>query len=307
MRVAITGAGGLIGSFLAERLSSQGHDLHLLSRSPIENINGLSGAAIHNGDIRDRASVERFLKDAEPDLIYHLAAQSLPSQSWKDPHLTFDVNVNGTINILEAMKGLKKDALLLSVCSSAEYKASVNPISEDDPLDPSSPYGISKLAQDHFTQIYANLYGLRTIRCRPFFLIGPRKNGDAASSFAKQIAAIEKGHQKVLNVGNLLAIRDLLDVRDGVMAMETLAEKGKEGEAYNICSGSGISLEQTLSLLISMSTAEIKTKEDRALFRPNDLPKVIGNPQKLMKLGWKPHHRIESTLKDILDYWRSRS
>ena len=307
MKVAITGAGGLIGGFLCEHLASKGHELHLLTRSPNPILNGIKGASIRLGDIRNRKLVDDFTAAANPDVICHLAAQSFPTQSWKEPVLTFDVNLNGTLNLLEAQRNFAKDALLLSVCSSAEYGASTRPIAEGDSLDPSSPYGISKLAQDHFTQIYANLYGLRTIRCRPFFLIGPRKNGDAASSFAKQIAAIEKGHQKVLNVGTLLAIRDLLDVRDGVMAMETLAEKGKEGEAYNICSGSGISLEQTLSLLISMSTAEIKTKEDRALFRPNDLPKVIGNPQKLMKLGWKPHHRIESTLKDILDYWRSRS
>ena len=308
MRVVITGAGGLIGSHLAESLSSKGHELHLVAKSQNEFLETIKGKCLlYVGDVRNKQFIEQTITNAEPDIIYHLAAQSSPSRSWQELQKTFDVNVNGTLAILEALRKAKNNPLLISVCSSAEYREKKGPLEEEDGLDPVSPYGISKLAQDHFTQIYARLYGLKTVRCRPFFLIGPRKERDVCTQFAKQIVAIERGAQKVLKVGNLSPVRDLLDVRDGVQAMDVIAERGERGSVYNICSGEGVSIEKVLSLFRSCSDTDFKVEVDPSLLRPVDQPSVIGNPKKLMQLGWRRQYLLESTLKNILGYWRLHS
>lgn len=305
MRVIITGAGGLIGRHLVEFLSSRGHELHLIAKSQNEFLKKTRGKCLlYVGDVRNKQFVEQTITKVGPDIVYHLAAQSSPSRSWQEPQKTFDVNVNGTLSVLEALRKTKSNQLLISVCSSAEYKEKEGALKEDDDLDPVSPYGISKLSQDHFTQIYARLYGLKTIRCRPFFLIGPGKEGDVCTQFAKQIVAIERGAQKVLKVGNLSPVRDLLDVRDGVRAMDVVAERGERGSVYNICSGVGVSIEKVLFLLRSFSDTVFKVEVDPSLLRPVDQPSVIGNPEKLVQLGWKRQCSLESTLKNILGYWR---
>ena len=243
-----------------------------------------------------------------PEVVFHLAAQSYPNVSWKQPAQTFEVNVLGTIFLFEEFLARKLDPTIVVVCSSSEYAANRDgqPITEHGELVPSSPYAVSKLAQDHLSRLYHEFYRLRVIRCRPFFLIGPRKTGDAASDFARGVVAIERGRQEDLPVGNLDVVRDFLDVRDGVEAFWLLSQRGCTGDVYNVCSGRGHSLRDVISVYKNLASVEVRERLDLGRIRPIEEMVKVGDPTKLNALGWSPRRPVPQILKDILEYWRSQ-
>ena len=242
MKCLITGAGGLIGGYLVEFLLAEGQEV--LATDVQSSVNLPDDASYKMLDIKDELQLDAVLQAERPDYIFHLAAQSLPPVSWEKPGLTFDVNVCGTVALFDAVRKLDYKPTILLACSSGEYAVSKEdvPIAESGLMGPSTPYAISKLVVDHLARIYAERYEMHIMAVRPFFLVGPRKKGDVCSDFARGIAAIEKGEKNVLLTGNLDVVRDFLDVRDGVRAFWAIAQKGKPGEAYNICSGTGVSL-----------------------------------------------------------------
>ena len=180
------------------------------------------------------------------------------------------------------------------------------PIVETDAMSPSSLYAVTKLTQDHMARLYHEVKGVRVIRARPFFLIGPRKTGDVASDFARGIVAVERGIRKDLPVGNVDIVRDLLDVRDGVEAFWMIAERGRVGDVYNICSGRGCSIRDILEQFKSLAKVQVHSQVDPAKLRPIDELVKVGDPEKLMSLGWSPRRALTETLKDILEYWRAQ-
>lgn len=307
MKCLITGAGGFIGGHLVEHLLEKKCEVHALDQVAGPVLTRLKGLVhFHPADILVRDKLYELACAIRPDAVFHLAAQSYPGDSWERPVLTLDVNVNGTIHLLEAIRSAGIRPRTLVVCSSAEYadEGDAGAIREDARLDPSSPYGVSKLAQDHVARLYFERYGLPVVRCRPFFLIGPRKTGDVSSDFARGIVAIERGKADHLPVGNLEAVRDLLDVRDGAEAFRVLATKGAPGEVYNVCSGRGCSLREVLDTLKGLSRVPVAEKVDAARLRPLDERVRIGDPSKLKALGWEPARTIGEALEDILEYWR---
>jgi GDP-4-dehydro-6-deoxy-D-mannose reductase len=260
------------------------------------------------GDIVDRAFVGQLLKHRQPEIVFHLAAQSLPTVAWEKPEWTFRVNVLGTLHLFEEVRAQGIAPLFVMACSSSEYAVSPegHPINEDDPMGPSSLYAVSKIAQDHMSRLYHEFSGLRVVRVRPFFLVGPRKTGDVTSDFARGIVAVERGISTELLVGNLDIVRDLLDVRDGVEGFWTIAERGRVGDVYNVCSGRGYRIREVLEQLKSLAKVHIHTRVDAAKLRPIDEMVKVGDPQKLMGLGWSPKHSLSETFKDLLDYWRTQ-
>jgi GDP-4-dehydro-6-deoxy-D-mannose reductase len=303
VRCLVTGASGFIGGHLIERLATGGHDVHALVR-PGKPAPGAARGT--EGDVLDRASLDRAVGAAAPDAVFHLAAQSLPVVSWKRAGETVDVNVRGTLNVLDAVRAAGGDPVVVVACSSAEYadEPSGRPIREDGALAPSSPYGVSKLAQDHLARLFGSAHGLGIVRARPFFVIGPRKERDVCSDLARRIVAIERGTEIELPVGNLDVVRDFLDVRDAVAALILLATRGARGEVYNVASGRGYDLHEILALMKAHARVVVKERTDPARFRPMDERTKIGDPARLMALGWKPAHAIEATVVDILEYWR---
>jgi GDP-4-dehydro-6-deoxy-D-mannose reductase len=265
---------------------------------------GVTTAAI---DLSDRSVIANDLAEFSPDVIVHLAAQSFTGPSWQDPATTYQVNVMGTIHIMEAARALARPPRILIAGSSAEYaEPSDNRlIDEDAPLEPDNPYGASKLAAEEFVQLYVRRYGLDAIRIRPFFLVGPRKSGDVCSDFARRIVAIERGRQTRMQVGDLRPIRDMMDIRDGVDAILRIIDAGKQGEIYNICTGHGISIGDILNRYCRMARVPIEVHQDKALLRPLDPKSKIGDPRKLESLGWKVEYSLDDTLSQILEYWRS--
>lgn len=311
----ITGITGFVGSHMAELLLSEGFEVHGLCRwrSRTENIEHIR-KKIHlvEGDLLDAHSLQQLMMDVRPTHIFHLAAQSFVPASWTSPAVTLEINVVGSCNLFEAVRAAKLDPMIQIACSSEEYGLvypSEVPIKETNPLRPLSPYGVSKLAMDYLGYQYFKSYGMKIVRTRGFNHTGPRRGEVfAESSFAKQIADIEKGKKDpIIYVGNLEAERDYTDVRDMVKGYLLALEKGEPGEVYNICSGKAVKIKYVLETLISFSKVKVKVEQDLSRLRPSDVPILLGDNSKFIKqTGWKPRINLEQTLKDLLNYWREQ-
>lgn len=303
MRSLITGIQGFIGWHLSEFLRANGHEVSGIQRvkTPTNSPN------IHACDMLNENTLADILRNTTPTVIFHLAAQSLPSVSWESPENTLMTNVISTINLLKCIQKLHLNTRLVLFGSSSEYAPSTEPIREDSPLKPSSPYAVSKIASSLLSRLYYEAFGTDIIIARPFFIIGPRKTHDVCSSFARGIVKIENERDGTLSVGNLNAIRDFLDVDDAVRAIWTLSQKGESGEVYNVSSGIGTPIMRVLEILRSKARTTIPTEPSHLENRKLDLPVVIGNNQKLRTLKWAPSVSLTESLSRILDYWRNHT
>lgn len=309
MKAFITGVTGFVGRYLAEFLASQGVEVWGVSRSIIP-INS-SKWNLEQLDLMDEDALTKTLDRLQPNMIFHLAGQSSVRASWDHKIETFDANVILTIHLLESIRKSKaKDAAVLTVGSSEEYgqaRPEEIPIGEDAPLRPISPYGISKATVYLLARQYYQTYGMRVIHVRPFNHIGPgQRPGFVTSDFAKQISEIEAGIKPpVMEVGNLSAERDFLDVRDIVRAYYLIAAKGTAGEVYNVCSSAPVKIQSILDFFLDKSKVEIEVRQNEKLFRPIDFPRYIGSNQKLIaETGWKPTVPLSDSLMAILSHWR---
>ncbi|MFB0546293.1 MAG: GDP-mannose 4,6-dehydratase [Anaerolineae bacterium] len=314
MKALITGIAGFAGSHLAEHLLN-GTDWEIcgLIHRRSENIAHLrERLALFQGDVCDLGSISHILTQTRPDYVFHLAAQSFVPTSWRDPWETFESNIRGQLNILQAAVDLALESKILVVGSNEEYgliTAEELPIKETAPLRPNSPYGVSKITQDMLGLQYHLGHGLHTVRVRPFNHIGPRQSERfVAAAFAKQIAEIEMGLKpSVVKVGSLKAKRDFTDVRDVVRAYHLVLTKGQTGEVYNIGSGVARSVQEILDVLSSLSRVEFSVEQDPARLRPSDIPVSFCDYTKLREqTGWRPGILFEESLRDTLDYWREK-
>lgn len=315
-KVLITGITGFVGSHLAEYLLDKNLEVYgtVRWRSKTENIESIKDKIkLLETDVRDGHSLEIAIKEAEPDYVFHLAAQSFVPMSWRAPADTLETNIIGTVHLFEAIRKSKLDPKIHIAGSSEEYGMVYPeelPIRETNPLRPLSPYGVSKVAQDKLAYQYNKSYGLKTVVTRAFNHTGPRR-GDVfvTSNFSKQIVEIEKGIKKpVILVGNLNAKRDFSDVRDIVKAYWLAVTKAKVGDVYNICSEKSRTIQSVLDLLVDLSKSkDIKVKKDPSKMRPSDVEVLQGDSSKFReKTGWKPEISFEQTMKDVLGYWRER-
>lgn len=311
MRILITGISGFVGPFLAQ---------HIAETAPEAEIWGLVWAADPAqapssvrqvaGDLTDITSLTIALGQVRPNIIFHLAAASSVASSWNHPGRFLEVNAVGTVNLLEVARTLDLDTRVV-VSSSAEVYGAVpadrQPITEDSPLEPLSPYAASKAAQDLLTAQYFHGYGMPTIRLRLFHHTGPRRPTQfVASSFAHQIARIERGLDPPrLAVGNLEAIRDFTDVRDIARAYWLAAIRGIPGDAYNVCSSRSTSIRRILDMLLALSEVEVEIEVDPARLRAADIPCLVGDYSKFSDTtGWAPEIPLVQTLGDLLNWWR---
>ncbi|MBU0504073.1 MAG: GDP-mannose 4,6-dehydratase [Candidatus Omnitrophota bacterium] len=316
MKVLITGIAGFAGSHLADYLLGMGNvrvfGVDLSASNTLNIRQNLDRIKLYRADLRDSVKVYNIIAKVRPEFIFHLAGQSFPAGSWAKPMDSLLNNISGTLNILEAVKKAELGSRIHIACSSEEYGGSENkkkPLKESNIFMPLSPYAVGKIAQDMLGFQYYKAFNMFIVRTRAFNHIGPRlADNFAASSFAKQIALIEKDKQPpFIYSGNLDVLRDFTDVRDVVKGYWLSLLKGNPGEVYNICSGTGYKIRDILDILLSFSDKKIKIKVDKLRLRRSDVLTVIGDNSKFIrKTGWKPRIPIWDTLRDILDYWRQR-
>ena len=324
-KVFITGITGMVGSHMTDYLIKKTNwKIYGLYRwdekldnlnHHIKTINEDSRIKLLYGDLSDFNSLLEILKNIKPDIIFHLAAQSFPKTSFNYPIQTLNVNILGTANLLESAKILNLKKTIIHVCSSSEVFGRVKkedlPIKENATFHPASPYAISKVGTDLLGRFYAEAYGLRTLTTRMFTHTGPRRSDIfAESTFAKQIALIEKGYQKpVVYVGNLKSLRTIADVRDACDAYYKLVTINPiPGEFYNIGGNYTCTVGEILNKLISLSNNKnISIKVDKNRLRLIDADLQIPDTTKFKKhTGWKPKISFNKTMIDLLNYWRKK-
>jgi GDPmannose 4,6-dehydratase len=324
-RVLITGISGMVGSHLADYLI-QHTDWSIYGlcrwRSPLDNLEHLLEYANRKerlhfvyADLTDYISLTEAVEVARPDYVFHLAAQSFPRTSFDAPIDTFNTNISGTFNLLEALRRKKELSPVVHVCSSSEVFGRVPreklPINEECSFHPASPYAISKTGTDLVGRYFAEAYGMKTLVTRMFTHTGPRR-GDvfAESTFAKQIAMIEAGVvEPVLKTGNLDSLRTWADVRDAVRAYYMLVTVNPQGgQCYNIGGTFTCTVRAMLDKLLEYSTVrDIKVVTDPDRLRPIDADLQVPDTSKFVKhTGWAPEYTFDQTMLDLLNYWRSR-
>jgi nucleoside-diphosphate-sugar epimerase len=312
----ITGAAGMVGSHLLERLHAAGEAVVATYHRPTIRLADIAHLTLEELDVRYSEPVRRMIARHRPDRVFHLAAQSLPVRSWQNPWETLDINITGTVNLFEAIRAVRAedpgyDPVVVVACSSAEYGASLTPerlpVDEEAPLLPLHPYGVSKVAQDLLAFQYWRNERIRCVRARIFNCTGPRKQNDVVSDFCRGVASILRhGGEGTLKVGNLAAGRAILDVRDLLEALIMLAERGVPGEAYNICAERLVRIGDLIPMLERLAGRSLTVAPEPSLMRPSDEPAIWGRTDKLREAtGWRPRVALEDTVAAVLAYERA--
>lgn len=310
MTQLVIGVGGFVGDYLVQAIQDNiGGEVVAtkLKNSVYEH----PGVEVVDLDILDPGAVQALVNRYEPEHIFHLAAQSSVALAWKNPGLTTDVNVTGSLNLLNALQTMKQPARTLIVGSGEEYgsvQPSQLPIKENTFLAPGNVYAVTKACQNMLASVYNRAYGLPLIMVRAFNHIGPKQLPQfVVADFCKQAVEIEIGlREPVIRVGNLSAQRDFTDVRDVVRAYVLLAEFGCPGETYNVGAGHAVALSELLDRIIQKTGKDICVQVDAERFRPIDVPCIEPDISKLLRdTGWQPRYTLDKSLDDIMDYWRN--
>ena len=313
MRALITGIAGFAGSHLAELLVPARHQV-CGTQLPGESLVNLAAVQqkieLARCDITSRADVLHAFETAQPDWVFHLAGQASVGDSFHNPGLTIDVNVKGTVNVLEAARLMPRPPRTIIVTSAEVYGYLTDddlPVNESAPLAPVHTYAVSKVAAHYLGRAYFQTFGVPLIEARPFNHIGPRQRlGFVVPDFASQIAAIMEGQQPpVITVGNLTPKRDFTDVRDVARAYLRLAQSGEPGQVYHICSGRAYAIRDILDGLLALCDRPVEVKIDPKRVRPAKMPVLLGDAERIKQgVGWGPSIPLEQTLADTLSYWQ---
>lgn len=310
MKALIIGAAGFVGGYLIKELAAASWDV---SATCLPNEEIHEECRVHTLDILKKEDILPLLDEVSPDVVYHLAAQSSVALSWKRPQLTAEINIIGSVNLLEALREAKrKDIRTVLIGSGEEYgyiREGACPLSESEPLNPGNVYAATKACQGMLGSIYARAYKMDIIMVRAFNHSGP---GQASifviSDFCRQIAEIENGmREPVINVGNLSAMRDFTDVRDVVRAYRLLGEKGTAGRVYNVGRGKAVDIQFILDTALSFAGCHIEVKQDPGRMRASDIPLIEPDISQIYgDTGWRAEISMEKTIEDTLNYWRRK-
>lgn len=310
--VLIIGAAGFVGGHLIDCMHREYPEWNVTAtKMPWETI-AKEDITVKDLDITVPEQIDAVLADVQPDYLFHLAAQSSVALSWKNPQLTIDINIKGTVNLLDALRKCEKKPRILLIGSGEEYghvKEDEIPITEDNNTRPGNIYAVTKVCQNMFGRLYAKGYGLEIMSTRSFNHTGPNQSPiGVTADFSKQVAEIEKGlHEPVIHVGNLAAKRDFTDVRDVVRAYCLLMVYGEAGETYNVGSGHAVQIRSILDQILSHAKCPIEVFVDPEKLRPIDVPIIEADITKLQACtGWEPKISLDTTIQETLDWWRSR-
>ena len=294
-----------MGSHLVSFLNDRGAELAVLTTS---NCGKPPGLRCYEVDVRDAMAVRSAIHDFRPDHLYHLAAVSSVGFSWEFPRITYEVNMLGSLNVLKAAMDLPQPPRILNVSTAQVYAPSKSALREDSPLAPDNPYASSKAMAELLRVTYADNPAAGIVTVRSFNHAGPGQPPDfVLSSIAKQFAEIGAGRREPkLEVGNVHVKRDFTDVRDVVRAYSLLLETGVHNEIYNVCSGRSWAISQLIDEFRSISGLEVALEVQSGKVRPGEVNEICGDPTKLHNAtGWEPAIAISTTVRDLLEYWRS--
>jgi len=298
MRALVTGGAGFVGRHLVAHLEECGDEIAVFDR-----------AGEHAMDVTDAEAVRRAIEAVRPEVVFHLAAVSHVGASWSAPAQVFRVNAEGTLHVLRSCTDARVERVV--VVGSADVYGAVAPselpITEEAPLRPVTPYGASKAAADVLALQAFLGDGLETVRVRAFNHTGPGQSPRfLVPALASRIARAERDGSSEVALGALDPVRDLSDVRDVVRSYRLLAERGEPGEAYNVCSGRGVSVAEVAERLVQRSTRELRITVDPDRVRPVDVPRLVGDPAKVhAATGWEPGIHLDETLRTVLDAARA--
>tara|TARA_S200000501_G_scaffold369610_1_gene409362 strand:- start:207 stop:1175 length:969 start_codon:yes stop_codon:yes gene_type:complete len=314
-KVLITGISGSGGSYLAEYICNKKPNVlvHGISRWHVTSTNKnlikvMNKINLHECDLQDYSSIFNVLKKVKPDAIFHLASHANVRASFDTPLSVMQNNIMGTANLLQAIKDMNINPVI-QICSTSEVYGIVSkkdiPINEKCSFNPASPYALSKVSQDLLGQVYFKNYGLKIIVTRMFTYLNPKRSDLFATAFARQVARIEKGKQKILYHGNLNSVRTIIDVDDAMESYWVAATKGKIGEIYNIGGNKTTTVGKFLELLKKNAKTKIISKVNKKLLRPTDVTLQIPDMSKFKKhTSWKPKVKFEHSVKKLLDHCR---
>jgi GDP-4-dehydro-6-deoxy-D-mannose reductase len=307
--ILVTGAAGFAGSHLLDLLAEEAVRVVAIRKPGVgaETQAAYPAVTWMEVDLLDRDAMRRVVGEFAPAAVYHLAGAPHVGQSWSAATETLAVNVMGTHSLFEALR-LERVASRVVVPSSAYvYRPAERALTEDDPVEATNPYAVSKVATELAVVRAARVDGIHAVAARAFNHIGPRQDPSFfASGVARQVALIEAGRlEPVIRVGNLESRRDLTDVRDTVRAYRALADRGTPGRAYNVCSGQAYRMRDLLDAIVARARVTVAVQPDPHRFRPSDTPLLLGDPSLLKQAtGWEPRVPITQTLHDLLEYWR---
>jgi GDP-4-dehydro-6-deoxy-D-mannose reductase len=307
--VLVTGAAGFVGSHLLELLAHDAAEIVAWLRPGTQP--AMPGGRVRwmAVEMQDRDAVLAAIAEARPAQVYHLAGVPHVGDSWSHTHETFAGNVLSTHYLFDALRRQSLAPRVLITSSATVYTPSSRAITEADPVNPNSPYGTSKLAQEMVARRSWEDDGIPGLIARAFNHVGPRQSpAFVAPSIAKQIAEIEAGRKEpVLLMGNMEPQRDIMDVRDTVRAYRAMMHAAMPGAPYNVCSGTATAVRTLVDLFVSKARVKIEIKQDPSRFRPNDTPVVLGDRSRIQNdTGWEPTIPLEQTVVDLLAHWRQQ-
>lgn len=302
-KALITGCQGFVGHYLRQELEKNGYF--------VTGLDVQAGDNTMQVDLLDYEQVRQAVLVVEPDIVIHLAGQANVGASWKIPQKTVEINVVGTVNLMEAVRAYSSKVRMVLVGSSDQYGnlgAAGADVSEDIQTHPQTPYAVSKKAQEEMAQVYVRAYGMNICMTRSFNHGGAgQREGFLIPDFAAGIVRVENGLVREVRVGNLSARRDFTHVKDIARAYRLIAEQGVSGQVYNVGSGRTSSAQEILDKLCAMAKCSISVVTDPARMRPSDTPVICCNHNKLTKdTGWEPEYTIEDILSDTLVYYRTQ-
>ncbi|MGH9512035.1 MAG: GDP-mannose 4,6-dehydratase [Terriglobales bacterium] len=306
--ILVTGGTGFVGKHLIALLQRQESQIAVLSSTKEEHPE--TGVRYYQVDVRNRDGVQAVVRDVAPRLIYHLAGISSVGSAWENPRLTYEVNLLGAYNVLDAAMHLPVPARILNVSTAQVYARSSLPLTEKSPLAPDNPYSASKAMSELLRIEFKDYSSGGVITARAFNHTGPGQTPDfVLPSIARQFAEIQAGLQPAkLVLGNVGVKRDFTDVRDVAAAYTTLLNNGVPGEIYNVCSGVSVRLAEIVRLFEEECNLKIEIQTDPSKLRGDEADEICGNPEKIRaETGWFPQIPLGKMIADLMDYWRRRT
>jgi len=303
--ILVTGGTGALGYHILSAIPRDGRVLHSFSDERPQPWHTVPDVLYQTGNLLNFKEILAVLKEAKPTQVYHLASQSSVGISYKKPYETLSTNLLGTQNLLEAVRQVCPRTRVLLLSSSEIYGRGAGMLTslhrEDEAPNPLTPYATSKACMEILGNQFRNAHGMHVVVARPFHFTGPHHSRRfALPSIANRLVQISKaGAEPVVFTGNLDVARDIVDVRDVARAMIMILNTCESGSVYNICSGKSYTFRELTDLLIEIAGVQIDLRIDPNLERQNDIPLLVGDPSRIMELGWKPLISVEDSLTDL--------